>query len=340
MLIREVADNSKYYHDTLAAQLPAGLTDDDDILGKAFVIAGMKLGMVKAARMFRETPGFEQDVVAAYHRLHNDLEETVAVDDNLADAQEIGAQLQSAMEDLYYAHRMGNPNPTVKQNIDMLQKSVRSLNQELNALGYKYAPTVPGLVAKMGTRFVEDDMNIDEIIKEGEVVPFARPGQQLTWQQVPKDILLLANDWFWASEDDSGLDAEKDREGYGNGTANEVKYIAAKLQQKGWTIDRNDEHDDRYGPWHLLLRNNKGQSVLLDIEDAQTFSGWAKGTSQYDSVEEGFRVSAPQIPGTQNRAKTAYYPTNTKPRVPKLDTPLTDKELARLSQLAGIKTNK
>jgi hypothetical protein len=55
---------------------------------------------------------------------------------------------------------------------------------------------------------------------------------------------------------------------------------------------------------------------------------------------EGIRVANQQIPGTKNRAKTAYYPTNVKPQVPKLDTPLSDKELARLSQLAGIKTNK
>jgi len=40
----------------------------------------------------------------------------------------------------------------------------------------------------------------------------------------------------------------------------------------------------------------------------------------------------------KNRAKTAYYPTNVKPKVPKLDKPLTDQELARLAQLAGIKS--
>ena len=96
----------------------------------------------------------------------------VATDSTLADAQEIGAQLQSAMEDLYYAHRMSNPNPTVKQNIGMLQKSIRSFNQELNDLGYKYAPTVPGLVARMGTRFVEDEL------LEGPIVPrIIHPGR-------------------------------------------------------------------------------------------------------------------------------------------------------------------
>ena len=58
------------------------------------------------------------------------------------------------------------------------------------------------------------------------------------------------------------------------------------------------------------------------------------------ATSEGVRVPAQQILGTKNRAKSAYYPTNVKPKVPKLDTPLTDKELARLSQLAGINTNK
>ena len=58
------------------------------------------------------------------------------------------------------------------------------------------------------------------------------------------------------------------------------------------------------------------------------------------ATSEGVRVSGQQILGTKNRAKSAYYPTNVKPKVPKLDTPLTDKELARLSQLAGINTNK
>lgn len=59
-----------------------------------------------------------------------------------------------------------------------------------------------------------------------------------------------------------------------------------------------------------------------------------------DDVKEGFRVANQQIPGTKNRAQSAYYPSNVKTRVPKLDRPLTDQELARLSQLAGIKRNK
>ena len=113
---------------------------------------------------------------------------------------------------------------------------------------------------------------------EGDVVPFARPRQALTWQQVPRDILLLANDWFWASEDNSGLDAVIDPKGYGNGTANDVTYLTAKLQQKGWTIDYNDENDgiDEY---NLVLTNRRGNTVLLSINDAQSFTGWAAGTN-------------------------------------------------------------
>ena len=124
-----------------------------------------------------------------------------------------------------------------------------------------------------------------EGVAEGDVVPFKQPSKTLTWQQVPRDILLLANDWFWASEDNSGLAATIDPEGFGNGTANDVKYLTAKLQQKGWTIDFNDEYDGP-GEFNLRLTNKRGQTILLPIEDAQTFTGWAKGTSQYD-LEEG-----------------------------------------------------
>jgi hypothetical protein len=57
-----------------------------------------------------------------------------------------------------------------------------------------------------------------------------------------------------------------------------------------------------------------------------------------DDVDEGFRVANQQIPGTKTRAQSAYYPTSVKSTVKKLDKPLTDQELARLSQLAGIKS--
>jgi len=132
-------------------------------------------------------------------------------------------------------------------------------------------------------------------LAEGDVVPFKQPSKALTWKQVPKDILLLANDWLWAEYDNTGLDAVIDPNGFGNGTANELQYITAKLQQKGWTIDHNDEND---GPdeYNLILTNKRGQTVLLSIEDAQTFSGWAKGTSQYDleEAEKTAKVFHPQ----------------------------------------------
>jgi len=144
------------------------------------------------------------------------------------------------------------------------------------------------------------DMGMGNELAEGEVVPFKQPSKTLTWQQVPKDILLLANDWFWASEDDSGLDAEMDREGYGNGTRNDVIYLAAKLQQKGWSIDFNDEYDQP-GEFNLRLTNKRGQTVLLPIEDAQDFTGWAEGTSS-QSLEEG-----PYVQRIMNPRKVSIY---------------------------------
>jgi hypothetical protein len=416
MLIREVAESSPsagpYYHDTLAAQLPAGLTDDDDIVGKAFVIAGMKMGMVKASKLFRYTPGFEQEVVAAYHRLHNELKETV-VDDDLATAQEIGAQLQSAMEDLYYAHRMGNPNPTVKQNIDMLQKSVRSFNQELNGMGYKYAPTVPGLVAKMGTRYVEEAMNIDEITEsiDSRVAPVAPPLRTQPTKTQPKQTVYIAPEKktpaavihidkkevkegertarifhpqyvdvyfldgprrepilvnrkvpynlidrylelaikkynlqqgrfeFRNAEEDlaefalpGGDDREPDEEHilrqlaaqWWLGTEQQMARAQQTLAAMGWEIGQDESGDDDAGVFVVRAGDVNGDSYIAFPHSEL-------------SLDEGFRVTQPQIRGTQTRAQSAYYPTNTKPHVPKLDTPLTDRELARLSQLAGIK---
>lgn len=115
-------------------------------------------------------------------------------------------------------------------------------------------------------------------VTEGDVIPFRRPqATPLTWEQLPKDVLKLANDWYWASEDDSGLDAVLDPKGFGSGTRNELQYITAKLQQRGWYIDFNDEHD-KPGEFNLILKNKNGQSLLLPIEDAQDFKGWAQGT--------------------------------------------------------------
>ena len=225
----------------------------------------------------------------------------LSTDSTLADAQEIGAQLQTAMEDLYYAHRMGSPNPTVKQNIDMLQKSIRSLNQELNALGYKYAPTVPGLVARIGTRFVEENMNIDQIITE-----FAPPGGNDREPDEHEILRQLAAQWYHGDEDPR---AEK------------------TLAAMGWERGQDESGDDDAGVFVIRAGDENGHSYIAFPHSEL-------------SLDEGFRVSAPQIRGTQNRAQSAYYPTNVKPQVPRLDKPLSDQELVRLSQLAGIKNNK
>jgi len=125
-------------------------------------------------------------------------------------------------------------------------------------------------------------------LSEGEVIPFSR--KQLTWQQLPKDVLKLANDWFWADDDDSSLAAVLDPKGYGSGTRNNVQYIAAQLQQRGWAIDHNDENDPDYGPFNIILTNKRGQSLLLPKEDAQSFTGWAQGTNSHlreQGVAEG-----------------------------------------------------
>jgi hypothetical protein len=129
----------------------------------------------------------------------------------------------------------------------------------------------------------------NESMSEGEVIPFKRPQPQTaaSWQNLPKDVLYLANDWFWADYEGSGLDATMDPKGLGSGFANQQKYLGAQLQQRGWAIDIDDEFEN------VVLKNKQGQTILLPIEDAQTFSGWAKGTN---SVTEQDVAEAP-LPG-------------------------------------------
>lgn len=151
---------------------------------------------------------------------------------------------------------------------------------------------------------------------EGEVVPFARKSQpKLTWQQVPKDVLLLASDWYWADSETSSLDAVLDPNGYGNGTNNEVQYITAKLQQKGWTIDHNDENDPRMGPFNLILTSKLGQSVLLPNNDAEDFTGWAAGTrpSMREGDENTYRrPTAGEVNRTAQQTQAKLNPTASK----------------------------
>lgn len=138
-------------------------------------------------------------------------------------------------------------------------------------------------------------------VTEGDVVPFRRPqATPLTWQQLPKDVLKLANDWYWAAEENSGLDAVLDPQGYGNGTRNELQYITAQLQQRGWSIDFNDEHD-KPNEYNLILKNKNGQSILLSIEDAQDFKGWAQGTNS--DLREGQNPLVDLTPNFPNYTK-------------------------------------
>ena len=101
-------------------------------------------------------------------------------------------------------------------------------------------------------------------------------------------------------------------------------------------------------PNQILGSHTENELRALKFRYSTKYNSWG-GTQQMWSqlegvaesdVEEGIRVPAQQILGTKNRAQSAYYPTNVKPKVPRLDTPLTDKELARLTQLAGVNTNK
>jgi len=110
-------------------------------------------------------------------------------------------------------------------------------------------------------------------VAEGEVIPFKRPQSQtaVSWQKLPKDVLTLANDWYWADYEGGGSAAIMDPKGLGSGFANQKKYLGAQLQQRGWAIDFDDEFEN------VVLKNKQGQTILLPIEDAQTFSGWATG---------------------------------------------------------------
>jgi len=112
------------------------------------------------------------------------------------------------------------------------------------------------------------DQDIAENFAEGEVIPFRRPQAQ---PSLPADILHLASEWFHANDDTNTLQAVTDP-GYGQGAENLVKYIQAKLQSRGWTIDFDDEIDN------IVLTNRSGQTVALPVADAYNETGWAKGT--------------------------------------------------------------
>jgi len=145
----------------------------------------------------------------------------------------------------------------------------------------------------------------DQLIKtspgvtEGEVVPFRRSPTQSAWQKITPDVLQLANDWFWANEDSNGLQAVMDPNGLGNGIDNDLKYIQAKLQTKGWTIDFDDEIDN------IVLTNRSGQTVALPVNDAYDGHGWAEGT--LDETAAWQKKSGKNKNGGLNKKGVASY---------------------------------
>jgi hypothetical protein len=108
------------------------------------------------------------------------------------------------------------------------------------------------------------------------------------------------------------------------GTEQQMARAQQTLAAMGWEIGQDESGDNDAGVFVIRAGDINGDSYIAFPHSEL-------------SLDEGVRVANQQIPGTKNRAKSAYYPTNVKPNVPKLDNPLTDQELARLSQLAGIK---
>ena len=84
---------------------------------------------------------------------------------------------------------------------------------------------------------------------------------------------------------------------------------------------------------HDLVTDYLNEHNSSDLQKVAAYYGHS---TDGEMATEGVRVANQQIPGTKNRAKTAYYPTNVPPKVKKLDKPLTDKELSRLTN-QGVK---
>ena len=144
------------------------------------------------------------------------------------------------------------------------------------------AKTPDKAICKARRRWNCEGVEPTQNMLEGEVVPFKRTAP--TWQKLPKDVLTLANDWFWTDYEGGGLQATMDPKGLGNGLANQQKYLGAQLQQRGWAIDIDDEFEN------VVLKNRQGQTILLPIEDAQLFKGWAQDTNPVNEqgVAEGW----------------------------------------------------
>ena len=112
-----------------------------------------------------------------------------------------------------------------------------------------------------------------------------------------------------------------------NGDLKTQRQVEKALQKSGLDIGENE---DENGGAYI-------SDISGDYYESWTAEDLEQGVAEGD-VDEGYRVANQQIPGTKTRAQSAYYPTSVKSTVKKLDKPLTDQELARLSQLAGIKS--
>ena len=156
--------------------------------------------------------------------------------------------LAADIEDIY-------PNPATEKDMDAAIAGYEAQRKKLQ-----------DYIARQRKVFPKED------VAEGQVIPFRRSPTQVAWQKITPDILGLANDWFWANEDSNGLQAVMDPNGLGNGIDNDLKYIQARLQTKGWSIDFDDEINN------IILSNRQGQTVALPIRDAYDGHGWAEGT--------------------------------------------------------------
>lgn len=106
-------------------------------------------------------------------------------------------------------------------------------------------------------------------------------------------------------------------------------YAELKIPQASAALDREELQKN------IAQSLQNGEIKLEDVRSVIQLLKQQQGLAEGD-MAEGVRVPDQQILGTKNRAQTAYY--TAKPNVKKLDKPLNDQELARLKDLAGMKT--
>ena len=138
------------------SKIPPGLTEQqiegliyavDELYGSGQEPSGFDLSNV-ANIMVR--PGTGQLVLVDPYSDFAELDES---QDPAAQrtAQELVRELEAELAEFYDTTR-GTVPAAYK---DQVRRRIEALNQELQALGFKYAPTAPGRVAPMGTPFVE-----------------------------------------------------------------------------------------------------------------------------------------------------------------------------------------